>query len=72
MFDGIEGLHLSCNLAGRVLDLPATFRPTKKRCTAPWNGPSDARVVTVAFTLRARDGLRDSERQLLVELGLRI
>ena len=49
--------------------MPATFRPTRKHCTVPWNGRNDARVVIVAFTLRAHDGLRDSEQQLLVELG---
>ena len=59
-------------LAGRVLDLPAVFRPTKKHCAVLWNGPGDARVVIVAFTPRAHDGRRDSERQLLVELGFRV
>ncbi|CAE7333312.1 SPS2 [Symbiodinium pilosum] len=44
-------------LAGRVLDLPAVFRPTKKHCAVLWNGPGDARVVIVAFTPRAHDGV---------------
>ena len=62
----------SCNLAGRILELPALFRPTIKHCTVPWTGATDARVVLVAFTPRVPHELSVSDRRVLIELGFRV
>ena len=62
----------SCNLAGKILELPALFRPTIKHCTVPWTGATDARVVLVAFTPRVPHELSVSDRRVLIELGFRV
>ena len=61
--------QFDCNLPGRILHLPASFKPSRKHCTVPWQGLSAHRVVLVAYTPRGWNSLQWHDQQLLRDAG---
>ena len=59
----------NCNLPGRILHLPALFKPSRKHCTVPWQGSLAQRVVLVAYTPRGWNNLPFPDQQLLKDVG---
>ena len=64
--------HFDCNLPGKVLELPASFQPSRKHCTVPWVEPLGARVVLVAFSPRGLNKLHVFDLRVLKSLDFRL
>ena len=64
--------NLDCNLPGKILELPASFQPSKKHCTVPWAEPLGARVVLVAFNPGGLEKLTCHDLRLLRSLGFKL
>ena len=57
-----------CNAPGKVLELPASFQPSKKHCAVHWAEPLGTRVVLVAFSPRGLNRPQVFDLRLLKSL----